>query len=69
MVEDGFAVSAGFVTKGACEPGLSDTTGASNQKVLVRVDPAAGGELLEQGLVELARRPEIHVLDAGADMA
>ena len=38
---------------------------AGNQQVLVSVDPLAGGELLEQRLVEAARRLGVDVLDDG----
>ena len=69
MIEDGFSVSAGLVSQGASEPGFAHTARAGDQEVLVLLDPAAGRQLLEEGLVELARGAEVYVFDAGTDMA
>ena len=69
VVEDALSVPAGTLTKRAGKPGLANAAGSGDQQILVLRDPAAEGELLEQTPVELAWGAEVHVLDAGTDMA
>ena len=47
----------------AGQPTLSDTGGAVDYQVLMRVDPAAGDEFLEQRAVETARGAIVDILD------
>ena len=65
LIEDGAVVAAGLVAERAGEPALADAGRAADDQVLVRVDPVAGDELLEQRAVEAARRAIVDVLDDG----
>jgi len=58
-----------FWPRAAGEPGLADAARPGDQQVAAVFDPSAGGQLLEQRLVELAGSPKVDVLDGGADMA
>jgi hypothetical protein len=51
------------VAKGAGNPTLADAGRADDEQVLVPCDPLAGDEVLEQRLVEPARRLHINILD------
>jgi hypothetical protein len=53
------------VAEGAGQPALADAGGPAQDQIVVRVDPFAVGELLEQGPVETARSAIIDVLDDG----
>ena len=64
-VVDGVAVAAGLLRKRAGQPRLADAAWAGDEQIAVLGDPAAGGELLEQRLVEPARRAVVDVLDRG----
>ncbi|BAC45289.1 blr0024 [Bradyrhizobium diazoefficiens USDA 110] len=59
LTEHGAVVAAGLVAQGASNPALADAGRADDEQVLMPVDPLAGDELLEQRLVEPARR--LHV--------
>ena len=69
MVENGLVLATGFLPQGAGEPGFADTARAGNHQITVLGDPAACRKLLEERLVEFARRPVIHVLNGCTDMA
>ena len=64
-VVDGVAVAAGLLRQRAGQPRLADAARAGDQQAAVLGDPAAGGQLLEQRLVEPARRAVVDVLDRG----
>jgi hypothetical protein len=53
------------VAQSAGQPTLADASGPAQDQIVVRVDPFAAGELLEQSAVETARRAIIDVLDDG----
>jgi hypothetical protein len=53
------------VAEGAGQPALTNAGGPAQDQIVVRVDPFAAGELLEQSTVETARRAIIDVLDDG----
>ena len=53
------------MTEGTGQPALADAGGPAQDQSVVRVDPCAAGELLEQGPFETARRAIIDVLDDG----
>src|SRR3970282_2856173 len=48
------ALAAGLGAEGAGEEGLAHAGRPADQDLLVLLDPAAGGELADEGLVELA---------------
>src|SRR4051812_41124714 len=58
-------IAASLVAERAGDPAFADTGRPDDQQVLVSLDPLAGDELLEQRLVEAARRLDIDVLDDG----
>src|SRR5262249_40658339 len=64
-VMDSVAIAAGLLGQGAGQPRFADSAWPSNQQIAVLGDPAAGGELLEQRLVEAPGGPEVDVLDTG----
>ena len=53
------------MTERACNPTLADAGRADDEQVLVPFDPFAGDELLEQRLIEPARRLHVDILDDG----
>jgi len=59
------AVAAGLLGERAAEPRLADPAWPGDEQAAVLGDPAAGGEALEQRLVEAALRAVVDVLDAG----
>src|SRR5581483_10312026 len=65
LIEHGAVVPAGLVAQGASNPALADAGRADDEQVLMPVDPLAGDELLEQRLVEPARRLHVDILDDG----
>ena len=65
LIEDGTVVAARLVAERASDPALADPGRSDDEKVMMAGDPLAGGELVEQRLVEPARRPEIDILDDG----
>jgi hypothetical protein len=62
-VMHGEAVAAGLLPQRAGQPRLADPARAGDEQIAMFGDPAAGGELLEQRLVELARRAVVDILD------
>ena len=65
LIEHGTVVPAGLVAQGASNPALADAGRADDEQVLMPVDPLAGNELLEQRLIEPARRLHVDILDDG----
>jgi len=63
-VEGAVALAARLLGEGAPEVRLPRAGRPADQNVVVGLDPAAGGELAEEGLVELAARLVVDVLDA-----
>ena len=62
-VVDGVAVAAGFLRQRARQPGLADAARPRDEQIAMLGDPAAGGELLEEGFVEPPWRAVVDVLD------
>src|SRR6478735_11577596 len=65
LVEHGVVVAAGLLAEGTGQPGLPDAGRPLDDQVLPRLDPAAHGQLAEQGAVEAAAGPPVYILDAG----
>src|SRR6202008_2145771 len=65
LIENRAVVAAGLVTEGTSKPRFADAGRPAQNQIVVRVDPFAIGELVEQGAVEAAWGPVIDVLDAG----
>ena len=65
MIEDGSIVAASLVAERASKPALAGSGRPADEQVVVAVDPVAGGELVEERLVEAARGSQVDVLDAG----
>jgi hypothetical protein len=63
LIEHGMIVSAGLVAEGAGEPGFSDAGRTDNDQILLLLDPAAQGKLLEQRAVETAIGTIVDALD------
>jgi hypothetical protein len=53
------------VTQGTSKPTLADPGGPAQDQIVVRIDPLAIGQLLEQSAVEAAWGSVIDVFDAG----
>ena len=53
------------MTEGAGKPAFADAGRPAQDQIVVRVDPLAVGELVEQRPIEAARGPVIDVLDDG----
>ena len=68
-VEHRVAVPARLLGERARQPRLADTARAGDEQIAMLGDPFAGGELLEQRLVEPSRRPVVDVLDRRLAMA
>src|SRR6266508_3843939 len=65
LIEDGAVVAACLVAERTSDPALAHAGWADDEKIVVLIDPPAGGELVEQGLVQTARGSEVDVLDHG----
>jgi len=65
LIEDRAVVAAGLVAEGTGKPTFADAGWPAQDQIVVRVDPLAAGELLEQCAIEAARGPVIDVLDGG----
>src|SRR2546427_3865481 len=68
-VERPISLAAGLLGKGAGEEALARPRRPGDQELLVLVYPAAGGELADDGLVELAAGGGVDRLDAGPAQA
>ena len=56
LIEHRAVVAAGLVAEGTSKPTFADASWAAQDQIVVRVDPFAAGELVEQGAIETARR-------------
>ena len=65
LIEHRAVVAAGLVAESTSKPTLADAGRAAKDQIVVRIDPIAGGELVEQGTVETPWRAVIDVLDDG----
>ena len=65
LIEHGAVVAAGLVAEGAGKPTFADAGRPAQDQIVVRVDPFAADELVEQRAVEAARGTVIDVLDDG----
>ena len=65
LIENRSVIPTGLVAERAGNPTLADAGRADDEQVLVPLDPLAGDELLEQCLVEPARRLHVDILDDG----
>ena len=65
LIENRTVFAAGLVTQGTSKPRFADPSRPAQDQIVVRVDPLAIGELLEQSAVEAAWGPVIDVFDAG----
>lgn len=63
LIKDRAVVAAGLVAESTGKPTLSDAGRATKDQIVVRVDPLAVDELVEQGAVEAAWGSVIDVLD------
>src|SRR6266508_3729952 len=63
LIEDGAVVAACLVAERTSDPALAHAGWADDEKIVVLIDPPAGGELVEQGLVETARGSEVDAID------
>ena len=68
-IERAVAVAARLMGERAGDEGLAGAGGPGDEHVVVLGDPAAGGELAEQRLVELTLGPIVDGLDAGLGQA
>ena len=57
------ALAAGPLSKGAGEPGLTQSAFPSNEKIAFFRNPVAGRQLLKESFIELALRAVVDVLD------
>src|SRR5467141_3912752 len=65
LIKNRAVVTAGLVTERTGKPTLADPGGPAQDQIVMRVDPFAAGELLEQSAVEAARGSVIDVLHTG----
>jgi hypothetical protein len=65
LIKNRAVVAAGLVTQGTSKPRFAHAGRPAQNQIIVRVDPLAIGELVEQSAVEAAWGPVIDVLDAG----
>ena len=65
LIEHRAVVAAGLVAEGTGKPTFADAGRAAQDQIVVRVDPLAAGELVEQGAIEAARGAVIDILDDG----
>ena len=65
LIEDRTVVAAGLVAEGTGKPTFADAGWSAQDQIVMRVDPLAAGELVEQPAIEAARGPVIDVLDDG----
>src|SRR3954470_2524981 len=65
LIENRAVVAASPVTEGTSKPRFAHAGRPAQNQIVVRVDPLAIGELLEERAIEAAWGPVIDVLDAG----
>ena len=64
LIENRAVIAAGLVTEGTSKPRFAHAGRPAQNQIVVRVDPLAIGELVEERAVEAARGAVIDVLDA-----
>ena len=67
MVEGGIAFTAGFLRQGAGQIRFADAGGAGDQDIQMVGDPLAGGQLMDQGAVQVAGCFQVQVFEAGLE--
>ena len=65
LVEHRAVVTAGLVAEGTGKPTFADAGRPAQDQIVVRVDPLAAGELVEQRPIKAARGAVIDILDDG----
>jgi hypothetical protein len=65
LIEHRAVVAASLVAEGTGKPTFADAGWPAQDQIVMRVDPLAAGELVEQSAIEAARGPVIDVLDDG----
>jgi hypothetical protein len=65
VIEDRAVIATGLVTECTSNSTLADASWPNDEQILLLGDPFAGDELLEQRLVEGARRFAVNILDDG----
>jgi hypothetical protein len=63
LIEDRAVVAASLMAKRASKPTLADAGRTADDQIVVRVDPIAGHELLEEWAIEATRGAVIDILD------
>src|SRR5262245_65758122 len=65
LVENRAVITTSFVTERTGQPTFADPGGPAQDQIVVRLDPVAVGELVEQRAGEAARGSVINVRDGG----
>src|SRR5437868_12150607 len=65
LIQNRAIVAAGFVAEGTGKPAFADAGWPAQDQIVVRIDPFAGGEFVEQRAIETAGNSVIDVLDDG----
>ena len=65
LIENGSVVAASPMAERASKPAFADAGRATQDDVVVGIDPTAVGQLLEQGAIETARSTIVDILDGG----
>src|SRR5215831_851244 len=65
LIKDRAVVTASLVTERTGKPTLADPGGPAQDQIVVRLDPVAIGELVEQRAVEAARGSVVDVFNRG----
>ena len=65
LIKDRSVVAARLVAESASQPAFADAGWPAQDQIVVRIDPLAAGELVEQSAIETARGAVIDVLDDG----
>ena len=65
LIEHRVVIAAYLVAEGTSKPTFADAGWAAQDQIVVRVDPFAAGELVEQGAIETARGTVINIFDDG----
>ena len=65
LIKDRTVVAACLVAEGTGQPTFADAGWPAQDQIVVRIDPFAAGELVEQRPIEAARGAVIDILDDG----
>ena len=65
LIKNRAVVAARLMAEGTGQPAFADAGRPAQDQIVVRLDPFAAGELVEQGAIEAARGAIIDVLDDG----